>query len=206
MPLPFSRIGKTTITGNSYAESITCDGWAAAFALACRACFGLGHTVSGSSVRIETNRPTSTLFAMSKSQSSGCDQFPQQIIMVFATTNWNVLRDSWLNMRQTSLRLGMSSSTLRNDPKALNVSIQDEKLVVDLVDGRTLIVPLNWYPRLSHATPDQQRNWTLVGGGYAIHWPDLDEDIRVEGLLAGNRSGESQKSFEQWLSGRKRRE
>jgi len=126
--------------------------------------------------------------------------------MVFVATNWNVLRDSWLNMRQTSLRLGMSSSTLRNDPKALNVSIQDEKLVVDLVDGRTLIVPLDWYPRLAHATPDQQCNWTLVGGGYAIHWPDLDEDIGVEGLLAGNRSGESQKSFERWLSGRKPRD
>jgi len=83
------------------------------------------------------------------------------------------------------------------------VAIEDDKLIVDLVDGRTLMVPLDWYPRLAHATPEQRQNWTLLGAGYAIHWPDLDEDIGVEGLLAGNRSGESRSSFELWLSQRK---
>ena len=94
----------------------------------------------------------------------------------------------------------MTSSTLKNEPKALNVKVHDQKLIVDLVDGQTLIVPLDWYPRLVHSTPEQLQNWVLLGNGYAIHWPDLDEDIGIEGLLAGNRSGESRKSFERWLS------
>ena len=98
----------------------------------------------------------------------------------------------------------MTSSALKNEPKAMNVRVHDGKLIVDLVDGRSLTVPLDWYPRLAHATPEQQRNWVLLGDGYAIHWPDLDEDIGIEGLLAGNRSGESRESFERWLSGRKK--
>jgi hypothetical protein len=58
-------------------------------------------------------------------------------------------------------------------------------LQVDLVDGRTIIVPITWYPRLLHATPAQRDNWHIAGGGYGIHWPDLDEDLSVEGLLRG---------------------
>jgi hypothetical protein len=97
----------------------------------------------------------------------------------------------------------MSSSTVKNEPKALNVAIENDKLIVDLVDGRTLMVPLDWYPRLAHGSQEQRQNWTLLGGGYAIHWSDLDEDIGVEGLLAGNRSGESRASFQRWLSQQK---
>jgi hypothetical protein len=59
----------------------------------------------------------------------------------------------------------MTSSALKNEPKALNVRVQDGKLIVDLVDGRSLTVPLDWYPRLAHATPEQQRNWVLLGDG-----------------------------------------
>ena len=66
-----------------------------------------------------------------------------------------------------------------------NVEIADQKLKVDLRDGRTISVPLHWYPRLLHATEAERRNWKICGGGYGIHWPDLDEDLSTEGLLRG---------------------
>jgi len=83
------------------------------------------------------------------------------------------------------------------------VSLLDDALVVELVDGRTLTVPLTWYPRLAHGTPDERANWRLIGEGEGIHWPDVDEDISVEGLLAGRRSGETQASLRRWLESRK---
>ena len=82
------------------------------------------------------------------------------------------------------------------------VEITDETLTVDLADGRTLSVPLAWYPRLLHGTPEERRNWRLIGDGVGIHWPDLDEDISTDGLLLGRRSGESQKSLQRWLQSR----
>jgi hypothetical protein len=66
-----------------------------------------------------------------------------------------------------------------------NVHCTRDSLRVDLLDGRTIIVPLTWYPRLLHATPPQRANWKAAGGGYGIHWPDIDEDLSVEGLLRG---------------------
>ena len=68
------------------------------------------------------------------------------------------------------------------------VEVTEDTLTADLSDGRTISVPLTWYPRLVHATIDERRNWRLVGGGAGIHWPDLDEDLSVEGLLAGRPS------------------
>lgn len=79
----------------------------------------------------------------------------------------------------------------------------EDTLVVDLVDGRTLSVPLSWYPRLAHGTAAERAEWRLIGRGEGIHWPKLDEDISVEGLLAGRRSGESQASLQRWLQSRK---
>jgi hypothetical protein len=76
-------------------------------------------------------------------------------------------------------------------------------LTVELVDGRSVIVPLAWYPRLAHGSGAERRNWRLLGGGYAIEWPELDEHIGVEGLLAGRRSGESTKSLRRWLASRR---
>ena len=70
-------------------------------------------------------------------------------------------------------------------------------------DGRTISVPLEWFPRLVHATRAERNNWRLIGRGHGIHWEDIDEDISVEGLLAGRPSGESQESFKKWLSQRK---
>ena len=87
-------------------------------------------------------------------------------------------------------------------PTAENVTVAEDTLSVDLRDGRTISVPLAWFPRLLHSTPEERNNWRLIGKGHGIHWEDLDEDIGIEGLLAGRRSGESQASFKKWLSSR----
>lgn len=84
-------------------------------------------------------------------------------------------------------------------PLAQHVAVTEDALVVDLVDGRTVTVPLSWYPRLAHGTPEERANWRLIGRGEGIHWPDLDEDISVAGLLAGWPSGETQNSLRRWL-------
>lgn len=85
---------------------------------------------------------------------------------------------------------------------ALQVAVTDDTLTVDLVDGRTVSVPLAWYPRLARATPSERGDWRVVGRGEGIHWSALDEDISVDGLLAGRGSGESQASLEKWLRSR----
>jgi hypothetical protein len=87
-------------------------------------------------------------------------------------------------------------------PLAESVVVRADELAVELADGRTLTVPLSWYPRLAHGTSDERANWRLIGLGEGIHWPQLDEDISVEGLVAGRRSGESQTSLRKWLAGR----
>ena len=91
---------------------------------------------------------------------------------------------------------------LEKEPLVVNITITDEKLTVDLNDGRSIMVPLKWYPRLVYASPKERNNWQLLGDGYAIEWPDLDEHIGTEGLLAGRRSGESEKSLKRWLASR----
>jgi uncharacterized protein DUF2442 len=97
----------------------------------------------------------------------------------------------------------MSSSVIEVRPAlAQSIDITNEALTVDLTDGRTLSVPLEWYPRLAHGTPAERSKWRLIGRGEGIHWPDLDEDISVEGLLAGQPSGESQMSLQKWLKSR----
>lgn len=85
---------------------------------------------------------------------------------------------------------------------AQNVQVTDDALIVDLSDGRTVSVPLAWFPRLLHGTPEERNKWRLIGEGEGIHWPDLDEDISVENLILGKPSGESQKSFKKWLEAR----
>ena len=85
---------------------------------------------------------------------------------------------------------------------AQNVRVTNDALIVDLVDGRTLSVPVSWYPRLAHGMPAEQAQWELIGRGHGIHWPKLDEDIAVDDLLAGRRSGETQASLKHWLHSR----
>jgi len=96
----------------------------------------------------------------------------------------------------------MSTLVLEEDPCAVNAAITDGKLIVELTDGRTLSVPLTWYPRLLHGTETERQKLQLLGDGYAIEWADLDEHIGVEGLIAGRRSGESEASFQRWLASR----
>jgi hypothetical protein len=75
------------------------------------------------------------------------------------------------------------------EPKAgkqvRDVLVTDDAISVDLFDGRTITVPLAWYPRLLHATSEQRANWRIAGAGYGIHWPDIDEDLSTRGLLQG---------------------
>jgi hypothetical protein len=86
------------------------------------------------------------------------------------------------------------------------VTVTDDALIVELADGRTLSVPLVWYPRLLHGMPAERNNWRFIGDGIGIHWLDLDEDISIEGLILGKPSGESLASFKRWLEGRERRQ
>lgn len=96
----------------------------------------------------------------------------------------------------------MTSLLLEHEPSVVDVCVSREGVGVFLADGRTLTVPLAWYPRLMHATDAERLNWCVLGDGYAIEWPGLDEHIGIEGLLAGRRSGESEASLQQWLASR----
>ena len=87
-------------------------------------------------------------------------------------------------------------------PTAVNVILSIDTLTVDLSDGRTLSVPLAWYPRLLHATPVERAHWRLIGRGEGIQWPDIEEDLSVDGLLAGRPSKESAASLKTWLNAR----
>lgn len=97
----------------------------------------------------------------------------------------------------------MSTLVLEIEPIAVDVTVTEDDLSVALSDGRRIIVPLAWYARLLHASDKERQNWRLLGDGYAIEWPDLDEHIGIEGLLAGRHSGESPQSLRRWLSARR---
>ncbi len=97
-----------------------------------------------------------------------------------------------MNISGTELRAALARS----------VSVTEDALIADLADGRTITVPLAWFPRLAHGTPAERDNWRLIASGEGIHWPELDEDISVESLLAGRRSGETQDSLRRWLQRR----
>lgn len=86
--------------------------------------------------------------------------------------------------------------------RVIDVSVTDDTLTIDLEDGRTISIPISWYPRLAYGTMEERENYKISGAGYGIHWPDLDEDIGVEGLLLGKKSTESSSSFEKWLKRR----
>jgi hypothetical protein len=86
---------------------------------------------------------------------------------------------------------------------AQTLTVTEDSVIVDLADGRTITVPLAWYPRLKHGNASERAHWSLTGKGTGVHWPDLDEDISVEGLLAGRRSSETQESLARWLMARK---
>jgi hypothetical protein len=99
----------------------------------------------------------------------------------------------------------MSSSSVEKVPAVANdVEVTDDTLTVELSDGRTIAAPLAWFPRLTHASAEERRQWRLIAGGRGIHWPALDEDISIAGLLAGQPSSESQASLRKWLDARRK--
>ena len=91
------------------------------------------------------------------------------------------------------------------EPRGKSVKINDDEVMVDLVDGRTITVPLVWYPRLWHGSPQERNHFEIFADGAYIHWPALDEDLTVAGMLAGQRSGESPQSLKKWLDSRRTR-
>jgi hypothetical protein len=99
----------------------------------------------------------------------------------------------------------MSTLVLEVEPLAVEAAVTDDDLMVQLADGRRIVVPLAWYPRLLHASKAERQHWQLLGDGYAIEWPELDEHIGIEGLLAGRPSGESPQSLKRWLAARQGR-
>lgn len=97
----------------------------------------------------------------------------------------------------------MSSSAVEMQmPDAIGVDVAGNVLRVELSDGRAISVPVDWYPRLAHATEKERANWRIIGRGQGIHWEDVDEDVSVRDLLLGKRSEESQASLMKWLNGR----
>ncbi len=95
------------------------------------------------------------------------------------------------------------STTEISVPEAMGIAVTDDALTVQLSDGRVISVPLSWYPRLVHASPEERAKCESIGDGQGIHWPDLDEDLSVEGLLAGRKSSESRRSIQQWLKAKR---
>ena len=97
-----------------------------------------------------------------------------------------------------------SSQTKSSIARAVSIDVSSDTLSVDLEDGRTVAVPLSWYPRLLQGTEVERADWQIIGDGEGISWPSLDEDISTEGLLAGNPSFESDSSLQRWLESRKK--
>ena len=99
----------------------------------------------------------------------------------------------------------MSISRVEAEQRAFaqSVRVTSDRLFVLLRDGREISAPLSWYPRLDNSQPRERQKWELIGRGTGIHWPELDEDISVDGLLAGRRSGERPASIKRWLQSRK---
>src|SRR5690554_2008135 len=107
---------------------------------------------------------------------------------VFPPRNWVKFNVWCVSIRNCYRRLGMHSLVSETDLRVMSVSIDDDRLTVELMDGRAISVPLAWYPRLANASQAERERWELAGAGYGIHWPDIDEDLSTEGLLRGARA------------------
>src|SRR5260370_712160 len=122
---------------------------------------------------------------MTSRRSSGWRRSHWRVTLDSPRSSCGASRDSSPSMSRDCWRLGMSTSEGRPGERVKDVRFTEDVLVVDLLDGRTISVPLVWYPRLLSATPEQRSNWRPAGGGFGIHWPDVDEDLSTEGLLRG---------------------
>ena len=153
----------------------------------CQRSLGLVRTGSFSSAAIVASRVTCTLNATTCSRSSGSLARRWQNRAVFRRMSSGPSHEWWLNIATSSLRLGMSVSEVEVVPLATEVETSDDELMVSLSDGRRISVPLAWFPRLLNATADERAEFRLIGRGEGIHWPRIDEDISVSGLLRGSR-------------------
>ena len=138
-----------------------------------------------SSAMIWSNLHISMWIANDFRPSSGSNRSAWRAISVFVHTNFAKFKRSSQNIKEQYWRLGMGTLALGADERVADVEFTKDTLSVALIDGRTITVPLAWYPRLLAAKPAQRRNWKIAGGGYGLHWPDIDEDLTTEGLLRG---------------------
>lgn len=169
----------------------------------CRRYFEQDLTVFSFIRQIGMSRRTFTSSARNCTPSSGSNLFASRRAAVSEDLRLTDCGSWWKKTRVSFSGDGMNISRTELRPaQAEAVQVTEDSLVVDLADGRTVSVPIAWYPRLAHGTMAERSNWRLIGHGDGIHWPDLDEDISIESLLAGRPSGESQSSLKRWLRSR----
>ena len=139
-------------------------------------------------------------------RSSGSIRWFWQEAMVSPGRNSWTYKGLLQKMNKSSGKGGMTTLVIdESSLRAVRAQLTDEALVVDLADGRTISVPLVWYPRLLRASMEERQQFRLIGSGEGIHWVLLDEDVSVEGIVAGRRSMESAESFRRWLEDRRER-
>jgi len=151
----------------------------------CQRCWGVVRTACTFSVTSRTSLLTSTLIETISPRSSGFSRWHWRRILGFHRGNYEELKSWSKRIEENCWRHGMGILALNADERVRDVRISRDTLTVDLMDGRTISVPLVWYPRLLEGTPKQRSNWKICAAGYGIHWPDLDEDLSTEGLLRG---------------------
>jgi hypothetical protein len=132
-----------------------------------------------------TNLPTSTSIVMRARRSSGWNLSHSLGTLDSRRQNCDASNGWSSKIVLCCWRNGMNASHPNAGERVRDVHVTEDTLAVDLADGRTIIVPLAWYPRLLSATSEQRSHWEIAGAGYGIHWPDLDEDLSTEGLLRG---------------------
>lgn len=149
--------------------------------------------------------PMYTFGARTRWRSSGSIRWPWSVPGDSGGPSETELRVAFPIIGRCPWRNGMSTSTIEiGEARARSVRVGDDALTVDLVDGRTLIVALIWFPRLWHASEAERGRFEVFGDGAYIHWPDVDEDVTVAGLVAGRRSGERATSLKKWMEARRR--
>ena len=169
----------------------------------CRPSTGKDHIASSSMRATERNRRTFTSNEMIAKRSFGLIPYFWNEAAVFLEARSIEFWRLWKGAGASCWTDGMTTSTTESRSVfATSVTVTDEGLTVDLSDGRSLTVPLAWYPRLLHASAEERGSWRLIGQGSGIHWPRLDEDLSVKNLLDGKPSGESHRSLKAWLDRR----
>ena len=160
----------------------------------CRQYCGLDHIGSTSLVTSQTSRRIFTSTGMIALQSSGSIPWVSRAALASLHTNFGEFKLLSQRTNRSFWRPGMGILALQADERVRDVHFSEDSLIVDLMDGRTISVPLTWYPRLLNASAGQRTNWECCGAGYGIHWPELDEDLSTEGLLRGAPAPRSQRA------------